>query len=519
VVNRREIDVLSEINHIQTLLVDPPLVHTQDLIEAAKRNRTRDFDQRAVLKNNLLLSLRKKRGGLKAAIEEERRFFREFIDERSSLVQFVYACVIGYFAFDQNQSGEKSAFLELALDELLRQPEVPWFVLDNQGQLAPHPECRRLAFPVVAVTTAIIQHHAGSASAQLIPDLIRQTVYEQLGKETAAQFEAINTGRSWNDIRRWKDSETRQQLIDCMRKWATLYKAYPEQGVPYLKLALDELNGSGHFIWMHFDPEKLVTHADSLALGFDAVQVYRQLLQFALPWNKDEIEKITVRKIFQRFIEPTYAALATADERQRPVLINLLLQTLRVYQTDTQAVYLEWIFRELTEETKMQWLDIDDNGHWYACGTNLGGFDPIQLLEEIARLDSSRFSLFETRRRIADNRYRDQETIYYREISEFEHENGVPERQIAIAIFRRIKSIFKLYPDRRYLEIPLRELSGNGRIRWQARFLGVFTVPENHFDNLLVNFDYKSERAEFQMYRDSVAQWMEQTIRETSIRT
>lgn len=516
VVNRREFDVLSEINHLQTLLGDPEVIHHGDVVEATLRNRGKDYDQRALLRENLLLSLRKKRNSLKAAIEEERRFFREFIDERTSLVQFVYACVIGYLAFDQNLTDEKSAFLEMALDELLLEPEVPWFVLDNRGRLAPHPDTKRLNFHAVDVTTAVIRRHAGGGSAETIPELIRQTVYEQLAADTAKQAETVNTGRAWNDIRRWKDSEARLQLIDCMRKWSTLYRAYPDQGLQYLKPALDELNGSGHFVWMYFDPEKLVAHPDSLALGFDAVQAYRQILELNLPWNKEEIEKVTVRKIFQRYVEPQYAAAPSGDESRRPALTLLLQQALRIYRTDPQAVYLEWAYRELTEETKLKWVDIDENGNWFALNAQSPGFHPIQVLVEIAKLDPRRFNLFETRRRIADNRYREQETIYFREISEFEHENGVPERQIAIGIFKRLKSIFKFFPDRRFLEIPLSELSGNGRIRWQARFLGVFTVPENHFENLMVNFDYKAERSEFQMYRDSVAQWMEQTIRESS---
>jgi hypothetical protein len=282
-------------------------------------------------------------------------------------------------------------------------------------------------------------------------------------------------------------------------------------------MTLDELNGAGHFIWMYFNPDQLVAHPDSLALGFDAAQAYRQILELDLPWNKPEIEKITVRNIFQRLLEPQYAALPTGDRTRRPELTALLLQALRIYQTDPQTVYLDWVYRELTEEIKLQWIALDEAGNWLPLDLQSGRLQPIELLEKIAGLEPQRYSLFETKRKIADKRYRELETLFLREISEFKHENGVPERQIAIGIFKRIKSLFRFFPDRRFLEIPLRELSGNGRIRWQAQFLGVFTVPENHFENLLVNFDYKAERAEFQMYRNAAAEWMEQMIRETSL--
>ncbi len=517
VINRREFDLLSEINHLQTLLCDPAPIHPEDPVESAQRNRGKLYDQRALLRDNLLWRLKQKRAGLSAAIGEERRFFREFIDERKSLIQFVNACAIGYLAFDQNLNSAKSDFLEMALDELLRRPEAPWFVLDARGQLAPHPDCARLAFPAVELTTAVVRRHAGSHSALLIPELIRQTVFEQLEKEVAEQFETVNTGLSWQDIRRWKDDAARRQLIACMKKWSTLYKAYPDRSLQYLKMALDELHGAGHFIWMHFSPDQLVAHPDSLALGFDAAQAYRQILELDLPWNKPEIEKITVRNIFTRFLEPQYAAIPPGDRMRRPELTALLLQALRIYQTDPQTLYLDWVHRELTEEIKLQWIALDEAGNWLPLDLPAGRLHPIQLLETIAGLEPQRYNLFETKRKIADKRYRELENRYLREISEFKYENGVPERQIAIGIFKRIKSLFRFFPDRQFLEIPLTELSGNGRIRWQAQFLGVFTVPENHFENLLVNFDYKAERAEFQMYRDAAAEWMEQMIRETSV--
>ncbi|MBK8557717.1 MAG: toll/interleukin-1 receptor domain-containing protein [Lewinellaceae bacterium] len=515
VINRNEFDVLSEISNLENFLIDPELRNPDNTIEIRQRNQTRPFDSRILLRNNLLYCLRRKRNGLIAAIREEQRFFREFIDERSSLARFVYACILGYLVFDQRDRSQKSDFLQLALDELLRKPEVPWFTLDGHGQLAVHPDCKRLDFDPMALTATIIRHHVGPKTQAEIEELIRQTVYDQFAQETNALYKKLELGLSWTDIRRMRDEEARQGLVECIRRWWALYLAYPEKGELLLKNIVSEMTGDGYYLWMHFNPERLVTHPDSIALGFPAVEFFQKLEQYPLPWSKTHLEQRIVEKLYSRHILPTYEAIAPRDQERRTALIQLFRQSLRGYKTDPQLVYLDWIYQELTQEFKFRWVDIDDNGHWMRGPRVPSHFDPIQLLQELSAIDPMRFNSLETRRRIAERRYLEQEGIYFREISEYRHENRLPERQIAVGVFNKIKGIFKFYPERRYLEIPLHELSGQGRIRWQARLLGVFLVPENHHENALLNFDYKYARSEFMMLRDTTQQWMEQMLRDT----
>ena len=139
-------------------------------------------------------------------------------------------------------------------------------------------------------------------------------------------------------------------------------------------------------------------------------------------------------------------------------------------------------------------------------------FNPIDILDQLKKEDPTRFSPLEARARVADRRFRDLETLYFREISEFKYQNRIEERRLAIEIIRKIKGLFRFFPRPEYLELPIRELSGHGRIRWQSQLLGIFVIPENYYENQYFNFDYRRELSEFKGYRDTAFQWMEHVM-------
>lgn len=512
VINRNEFDLLSEIANVQKMLLDPEVRNADDPVEQAKHRRVAHYNQRQVLRENLLLCLYRKRAALRAAIQEERRFFREFIDERASLIRFTYTCIIGYLVLDEDEKPDKSDFLNLALDELLRQPEVPWFTLGDNGQLIQHPEIERYAFPAFEIVEKIIHTHAGEAGWLQVHPQVKAEIFRKYAADTDAEYQRIVEGMQWTDFRRLDEIGARQRLIQCLRNWMVCYRAYPEQGQDFLVKCLHELTGTGLLIWMYFNPEKITTHPDSQALGFNAVAELA-VLQTMAHWTPDEVAMRVVESLYQKRILPAYNALPKGDENHRIDVISLLLQTLQAYKNHPNNAHLEWVYRELTDEVKFNWIVISDQGEWLPASFQTAwGFDPVEVLKQLALLDETRFGQYNTRKKLADKRFAALQAEYLREISEYRHENRLPERELAIRIFRNIKGIFKFFPDRKYLELPIRELSGNGRIRWQANFMGIFEVPENHHENLLLNFDYKSERLEFRMYWDTCAQWQEKML-------
>jgi hypothetical protein len=175
-------------------------------------------------------------------------------------------------------------------------------------------------------------------------------------------------------------------------------------------------------------------------------------------------------------------------------MVRLLLESLSGYRLYPDDVYLDFVYRELTEEIKFRWIDIDIKGN--ACTWPFESdydFDPLAVLELLHQQHPDRYRRYAVRERIAQARYRDLNEQYLHEISEYPRENRRPEREVAIDIIRRMKAVFRYLPLEIYLELPYRELSGKGRIRWYGMVLGLLPTRENHFENQFYNFDYRYE--------------------------
>ena len=123
--------------------------------------------------------------------------------------------------------------------------------------------------------------------------------------------------------------------------------------------------------------------------------------------------------------------------------------------------------------------------------------------------------MLDARERIAMRRYADQRERYFQEISEYRHENRRPERAIVIDIIRKMKGIYTFFPKDIFLELPLLELTGKGRIRWHANFLGVFPIRENHYENHDYLFNYRFELFEVKRLLNNQLQMMQNVLRET----
>jgi hypothetical protein len=231
-------------------------------------------------------------------------------------------------------------------------------------------------------------------------------------------------------------------------------------------------------------------------------------------YTEPDLRQIIAEHLYQKRILPLWNDLPPGQEGQRPLAMRLLREVLSGYQLYLDLRYLDFVFSELTEESKFSWINIGDNGLWKPFQEG-AALDPIGVLLQLRTAHPERYRLLEVRRRIAEHRRADQLARYFHEISEFRQENRRPERAIAIDIIRKLKGIFKFFPAEEFLELPILELSGSGRIRWHAQFLGIFPTRENHFENQFYGFDYRRELAEFRMYHDTRSTWMEQALRET----
>jgi len=506
VYNLEDFDLLGEISSIQRQIAQPPPADPDNPVETAQRSRAsrRRYNQLDILRENLLISLREKRNALQKAVQKERQYYREFLDEHQSVARYVYACITGYLAFDQDRSEHaKSEFLELALRELVTQPSAVWFTLDENGELRTHEKHRSLHFDAFELTEAIIRHFAGQRGLQDVRAQLKEAAYRQFLIELSEDHQEVVTGLQWTDFRRMDDFEARHKLIACFRKWMIAYRAYPERGQVFLENSIREIVGDGLLLWLHHNPSTLVSHADSLALGYDAQAALKQLISLSDQFTEIAARERTAHHLFHRRIMPAYRAIKPGDESKRPEVVRYLLEALANYQLHPDLSYLDFVFHELTDEIKYRWVNITEKGEAKAWVFKSAlAFNPLSVLNELIRIAPARYACMDVRERLAERRHADQLERYYLEISEFRYENRRPERAIAVDILWKMRGIYLFFPKEKYLELPITELTGKGRIRWNALFLGFFPTRENHFENQFYRFNYRFELFEFKRLLD-----------------
>lgn len=476
----------------------------------------------ALLREDLYLSLLAKRQTLAAQIVEDNKRRRPFTDTRLSVIRFTYACLLGAHIFDE---AEEASFLRLALEYLLPEllestesseaPPVRWFTLDEHGEVISVPECTAYAFDVYAIVQKIINDYSGRAGWLQVQPNIKKSVYLQYLEDTEQLFQSVVKGLSYTDFRRMDEWDARRQLIDCLRRWQVSYRAFPDKGHDYLERCIHELCGNGLLVWLHHNPHApLISHADSLALGYDAQTELRRVMLLCTHYTEASLREMIALNLFNKRILPAYENVKSRQENQQGEVIRLLQEALAGYQLHPDRRYLDFVFAEITEEIKFAWIHISPEGKWLNIPAGQA-FDAITVLQQLRDMEHGAFRLSDVRERIAMRRYADQRERYFHEISEYRYENRRPERAIAIDIIRKMKGIYTFFPKDIFLELPLLELTGKGRIRWHANFLGVFPIRENHYENHDYLFNYRFELFEIKRMLNNQLQMMQDMLRET----
>ena len=503
----------------------------QELIELLKQIESEDTQKlvkdKGLLREDLYFSLLAKRQALAAQIAEDLKRRRPYTDVRESMIRFVNACLLGAEVFSDHDPGSQGgSFYRLALEYLLpgllvapaasTGVEVRWFTLNDQGDVTPVPECGAYHFNALAIVEKIVRDHSGRAGwLKLMPN-IKEAVYIQYASDTREIWEEVKRGLSFTDIRRMDALEARRKMIDCLRRWMILYKAFPERsGQDYLDQPIRELIGEGLLNWLQFDSYgQLVSLPDSLAMGYEVRVALRELLLHSTRYTEEDLRSHIAGTIFNKQILPQYEGLRRGNESERSACARLLFGALCAYKLHQEKVYLDFVWRELTEEVKFRWIDVTLDGKETVLKA-VSGFNPIAVAYELHEAHPQRFRLFALRENIAERRYKDAETRYFQEISEFRRENRLPDRKTAIEVIRKIKGIYLYFPKADYLQLPLEELNGRGRIRWNANFLGVFPIQENHYENSYFQFEYKFERFDLKRLLDNQFGEMQRVLRET----
>ncbi|MFN0037462.1 MAG: hypothetical protein ACKVUS_20570 [Saprospiraceae bacterium] len=509
-------DLLGEIHELLTMLRD---------MEAADQNKI--VKGQGLLREDLYFSLLAKRQALANQIAEDQKRRRPFTDVRESVVRFTYACLLGAEIFtDVDERGRGNSFYRLALEYLLPGllaapvavggARLAWFTLDAQGEVMAHPDCAKYGFEVQAIVEKIVRDHAGQAGWLRVQPNIKESVYLQFVADTQAEWEELKSNLAHTDFRRMDDLDARRKLISCLQRWRTAYRAFPEKsGQDFLDNCIREIVGEGSLGWLQFDGSgQLATLPESLALGYDAQAELRELVAESTRYTEEDLRTAISENIFQKQIWPEYEKIKTGDESQREACARLLLAALCTYKLHQDLRFLDFVWRELSEEIKFRWVDVTNEGTETAYRST-PGFDPLAVLRELTEILPRRFRLYELRERVATRRLRDLKARYLRDISEFRHENRLPERQAAVEIIRKLKGLYLYFPQAEFLQLPMDELHGRGRVRWHENFVGLLPTTANHYENDYFNFEYKFERYELKRLLDNQFGEMQRVLRET----
>lgn len=493
------------------------------MMEKADTHRS-PAKQREMVREDLFWGLLNQCERLAAQYREETRLHHVKTDLRRSVIRLVQACVAGHFLLvrpGDELEPEKSLLrlaIELLVPQLMKEggryelPEtilLDWFTLDANGRLTVvETDFAYRDFDALALLKAIVSEHAGADKWPIIEENMHQVVWQKYLNHTEALYEKVRHGLQFTDFRRLDGLEARKMLIDCHRRRWICHLAFPNSEVQLPNRMITELAGDGLMLWFTLTTSGVNNHPDAQFFQFNARQELYALIEHAPQWTEEKVTAAVIRNLYQKQTLPAYALIRAGVEADRPKMAIVLGAMLAAFKTHPLPEYLDAAHKEMMEETKFKWIDIDRYGKLYNYSTD---FDAVALLEQMLEVLPLRYPKFDTYRRIADNRWREQLKRYENEISVLRHENRLAERRTVADIIWRLKGVYLFFNDRKYLELPMLELYNQGRIRWFNRFLGIFKTNDNHFENLIIGFDLKAERIEIQMYWDKFPEF-EQNI-------
>ncbi len=502
----------------------------RELLDMLQQMEADDPDKivkdQTILREDLYFSLMVKHQKLMDQLTTDGKRQRPFTDVRLSVIRLIHSCLLGHEVFGELADTPDRSFLRLALEYLmpdllvktehLQIPNLIWFDFDEEANLISHPLNAEHQFDAKAIIEKIIRDHSGKSAWIHVQPNIKESVWKQYVADTEILYEQTKKGFEHTDFRRPDLTQTRTDLIIIMRRWRIAGRVYPDRNQLSVTKCIHELSGNGLLLWAHHNPDlPLVTQAESLVLGFDALAELKALLPLSDHYTDEDLRRDLAGNLFQKRIIPALNAIKKGDESKRHESIRLLRETLSNYQLYPDLAYLDLVWRELTEEPHFKWIRISKEGVAQPYADHAKLFDPLEVLAALSNMHPQRYKPYDLRERIATRRHADVTERYFEEISEFKIENRQPERAIGIEIIHQLKGIFTYFPKDAFLELAFRELEGKGRIRWHANFLGVFPTRENHYENSFYNFNYRFELFEVKRMLENQYEALQGVMRET----
>lgn len=432
-----------------------------------------ESDRSSVLEKILLTKLKRKYQNIK------KNFFNDkktSIEIRKAMIGCINAFKTGYAKYKNKE------FLEIPINEIRGNGILSWFVFDELGDLKENSECVPFEFESRNQLMVMIQlYDDGKYNWEEEELKLIETSLQDLSREANFIYKSAKRKKGESN------TETRINLIKCLRKWKICFKVSKEK--KYLNDSINELIGNGILLWFTFKYEELANLSKCEEYGYNPISELNYLKSFSPDISINEIRQSISDNIFIRFILLEYNSIPSRVEDYRGILSILISQSISCYKFYPEERYLDFVFDELTLDKKFIWFDIEQEGI-ISSSKNINLFPMLQETIECSQ-NKAKINIENFNRIIASRKYSALVQFYNYEISQFKSKNNKQDRSVVIEIIKKCQFIYKVFPNPEYLKIPKVELTGNGRIKWFWKLFWIF--PFNHPENKEINFNYKYE--------------------------
>lgn len=434
-----------------------------------------------VLADDLLSNLEFKYRTIRKANNEKKIGKRAI---RKAILKCIDAFKIGFLNFNDRR------FLKIPIQELKGFGMLKWFDFDSDGLLIENEHCEAISYSALGDLKIMIERQEEVSWEKIEKEVIEIT-YENYLEKTARLHRNLS-----QIIKGKRSTKQREQMIYCLERWQSAFYVYKHQ--TWIQKSIEELVGNGLFLWFDFKAGQLITRKTVTNFHFNALEHLEKLLPLTKHYPKQEADYYIAKNIFEKEIKLQYGFVSYRNKSCRPLIKRLLQKAIQCYELFPEEDYLDFVYKELVEDEKLLWIGIR-KGRLH----NLDTFDAINNLDKIIELGEKKgeYSMEKAIVTLAKRRHRDAMDQYKKEINPYQRNNNFFDRTMVIQQIDQCESCFDLYPDSVFLEMPIKELSGNGRIRWRRRFPYFnWLRPKEECDN----FDHKKKLEELLLKKPSM---------------
>lgn len=414
-------------------------------------------------------------------------------------------------------------FLDILIEELSHRGALPWLAFDENGQMTHYPGIDYDALTQLRHALQL-RHHQADAKIEALKKELYALALHQLKQQSSdlkrsiegqmafianirlKQAGLINTWKHNRGIEPNEESihnlskaldANRLALFDCIEKWYHLYLV--SQNEYCLEELLKELNGSGLMLW--FDLAKLQLHpyGPCQRLGIPVQELLEKVMALKPDW-RPSFEKQVAHHLYRVEVVPIYEKIEYRNEAQRYLIPRIIRRCMACYAFTGHEKYYNLIYRELVEEHKFGWLDIDLQEKGLGNGTyddNLG-FDALWHLRQLLKMSgkNAQEEEYKILSFILNKRHSELLKRYMRDINVFPANNNQHDREMVAQMIHICLTYHDILPSEKWLYIPINELLEKGKIHWTKVSGKKGEHPENQL--LAEPINYRAARMQVQ---------------------